>query len=186
MNNLAVFASGSGSNAENIITFFRSRSDVSVKLIATDNADAYVLKRAERLGVPAYCFTMEELRNGAVLSRLQAEGITFVVLAGFLRLIPEPLVRAFSGRIVNIHPALLPRYGGKGMYGMNVHRAVIANGERESGITIHLVNSRYDEGDIVFQAKCPVFPDDTPELLAQRVHELEYKHYPRVISQLLE
>ncbi len=121
-----------------------------------------------------------------ILKILNQYGIDFVVLAGFLWLVPEYLVKAFKGRMVNIHPALLPRYGGKGMYGMHVHRAVVAHGERETGITIHYVNERYDEGDIVFQARCPVDPDDTPEDVARKVHALEHAHYPRVIDELLQ
>jgi phosphoribosylglycinamide formyltransferase-1 len=128
---------------------------------------------------------MKELRNGVLLNILKLNNIDLIVLAGFIKLVPEQVVNAFPGRIVNIHPALLPAYGGKGMYGNNVHEAVLANGERESGITIHYVNNRYDEGDIIFQAKCEVNPSDTPDTLAQKVHVLEYQHYPRVIESLL-
>ncbi len=148
---------------------------------------AFVLQRAEKYGIPAYVFNRCELQDPeGILKQLRERTIDFIVLAGFLWLIPPGIVEAFPGRIINIHPALLPAYGGKGMYGMNVHRAIVAAGEKESGITIHLVNTRYDEGDILFQAKCPVTPDDTPESVADKVHALEYQHFPRIIEQTLQ
>lgn len=186
MFNIAIFASGSGSNAENIAKHFLSNPKFKITLIATENSNAFVLERAMRLGIPTFLFTMDELRNGSVLSKLIEQKIDFIVLAGFLKMVPVEMVRHFNNRIVNIHPALLPKYGGKGMYGDRVHKAVIAAGETESGITIHYVNEHYDEGDIIFQARCPVLPNDTPETLAQRVHELEWEHYPKVIETLLE
>jgi len=185
MKNICIFASGSGSNAENISKYFRGSGTASVSLILTENPNAYVLERAKNLNIPGMLFTMEQLRNGSVLRLLSERSIHFVVLAGFLKLIPGAIIDAYPNRIVNIHPALLPKYGGKGMYGDRVHQAVIAAGERESGITIHYVNSHYDEGDIIFLAKCPVMPNDTVDTLACRVHELEYVHYPLVIEQLL-
>lgn len=185
MKNICIFASGSGSNAENISKYFKERGTASVSLILTENPNAYVLERAKTLNIPGVLFTMEQLQNGSLLRLLREHSIHFIVLAGFLKLIPGAIIGAYPNRIVNIHPALLPRYGGKGMYGNRVHQAVIAAGERESGITIHYVNSHYDEGDIIFQAKCPVMPNDTIDTLACRVHELEYAHYPLVIEQLV-
>ncbi len=183
---LAVFASGSGTNAQNLIEHFNKTFDKRVVMVLSNNPDAYVLKRAARLGVPARVFNREELRSGQVLRILQENAVDFVVLAGFLWLIPLSLTEAYRGRIVNIHPALLPKYGGKGMYGLRVHAAVLENGEKESGITIHYVNEQYDRGDIIFQARCPVMPDDTPERLQERVHRLEYEHFPAVVERLLD
>ena len=184
MKNLVIFASGSGSNAENIIRYFATKPDFCVKKIYCNVPGAYVLERARQLQVPACVFTREEFRNpDKLLRRLQDEGTDFIVLAGFLWLVPPCITAAYPNRIVNIHPALLPAYGGKGMYGHHVHEAVLAAGEQQSGITIHYVNDRYDSGDIIFQATCPVLPDDTPNTLAARVHELEYRHFPRVIEE---
>ena len=186
MKNLVIFASGSGSNAENIIRYFASKPDFCVKKIYCNVPGAYVLERARQLQVPACVFTREEFRNpDKLLRQLQDEGTDFIVLAGFLWLVPPCITAAYPNRIVNIHPALLPAYGGKGMYGHHVHEAVLAAGEQQSGITIHYVNDRYDSGDIIFQATCPVLPDDTPDTLAARVHELEYRHFPRVIEEVL-
>ena len=184
MKNLVIFASGSGSNAENIIRYFATKPDFCVKKIYCNVPGAYVLERARQLQVPACVFTREEFRNpDKLLRRLQDEGTDFIVLAGFLWLVPPCITAAYPNRIVNIHPALLPAYGGKGMYGHHVHEAVLAAGEQQSGITIHYVNDRYDSGDIIFQATCPVLPDDTLDTLAARVHELEYRHFPRVIEE---
>lgn len=185
MKQIAVFASGSGTNAENIYYHFLGTKTAKIALILTENPSAFVLERAKKLKIPCRVFTMAEFRNGVVEELLFKEAIDFIVLAGFLKLIPNSLVNHFRGRIVNIHPALLPKYGGKGMYGMNVHRAVVTAGEIETGITIHLVNEKYDEGDIVFQARCAVLPDDTADSIANKVHALEYEHYPRVIETLL-
>lgn len=185
MRRIAILASGSGSNAENINTWFSGSKLAKVSLILTDNPHAFVLDRAQRMGIEALVFTPAELRSGIVLATLQSKKIDFVVLSGFLKLIPVALVEAYRGKIINIHPALLPKFGGKGMYGDRVHKAVVDAGETESGITIHYVNEHYDEGHIVFQAKCPVSIDDTPETVAQKVHALEYAHYPRVIEELI-
>jgi len=182
---LAVFASGSGSNAENLIEYFNKTFDKRIVLVLSNNPEAYVLERAARLGVPLVVFTRQELREGKVLQVLRENDIDFVVLAGFLWLVPQNIIDAYRNRIVNIHPALLPRYGGKGMYGHHVHEAVLANGDKESGITIHYVNEKYDSGDIIFQARCPVLPGDTPESLQERVHALEYEHFPRVVEELI-
>ncbi|HBB06708.1 MAG TPA: phosphoribosylglycinamide formyltransferase [Bacteroides sp.] len=184
--NIAIFASGSGTNAENIIRHFQGNKDVNVALVVSNKPDAYVLVRAANLHVPSLTLTREEFARGEELARLMKErGIDFIVLAGFLLRVPEALIEAYPSRIVNIHPALLPKYGGKGMYGDRVHRAVVEAGERESGITIHLIDEQYDRGTTVFQAKCPVLPGDTPDDVARKVHALEYAHYPEVIGQLL-
>ena len=184
--NIAIFASGSGTNAENIIRHFQGNKDVNVALVVSNKPDAYVLVRAANLHAPSLTLTREEFARGEELARLMKErGIDFIVLAGFLLRVPEALIEAYPGRIVNIHPALLPKYGGKGMYGDRVHRAVVEAGERESGITIHLIDEQYDRGTTVFQAKCPVLPGDTPDDVARKVHALEYAHYPEVIGQLL-
>jgi phosphoribosylglycinamide formyltransferase-1 len=186
MNNIAVFASGSGTNAENIIRFFRPNHNINIKLVLTNNKDARVIQRAQNLGIDHFVFTKEEFVNSTlVIDRLKEYNIDFIVLAGFLWLIPAELVNEYPSAIINIHPALLPKYGGKGMYGSKVHKAVIANGEPESGISIHFVNERYDEGNIIFQAKCPVTNDDSPESLATKVHQLEYEHFPKVIEEIV-
>ncbi|HPF93646.1 MAG TPA: phosphoribosylglycinamide formyltransferase [Tenuifilaceae bacterium] len=186
MRNIAVFASGSGTNAENIINHFSKSGKARVKLVLTENPSAYVLERAKRLKIPTHIFSKSDLSNGRVLSLLLRQEIDFIVLAGFLKLMPTAIVDKFSRRIVNIHPALLPKYGGKGMYGAYVHKAVIDAKESKSGITIHLVNSQYDKGDILFQAECDVMPCDTPELLAERIHNLEYQYFPRVVEEYID
>lgn len=185
MINIAVFASGNGSNAENIIRYFKNNEEIRVALVLSNNKNAYVHTRAKNLGVPSYTFSKDEFDKGdPVLQKLQEYRIDFIVLAGFLLKVPEPILKAYPQRIVNIHPALLPKYGGKGMYGDRVHKAVIQAGEKESGITIHWVNEHYDEGEIIFQARCPVLPSDTPEELAQRIHKLEYEYYPQIIEKI--
>ncbi len=181
---VALFASGTGSNAENIVRYFSGKPGIRF-LIASNNPDAPVLGKAEALGVPTYVFSRQELRNGSVLSQLQARQVGYVVLAGFLWLVPPHIVEAYPNRILNIHPSLLPKFGGKGMYGRHVHEAVLAAGEKESGITIHLVNENYDEGQAVLQATCPVLPNDTPESLAAKIHALEHEHYPRMVGKML-
>ena len=186
MKKIVIFASGSGSNAENIIQYFARKPEFCVKKIYCNVPDAYVLERAKKYHVPTCVFTREEFRNpDKLLHQLQEEETDFIVLAGFLWLLPACITTAYPNRIINIHPALLPAYGGKGMYGHHVHEAVIAAGEKESGITIHYVNEHYDSGAIIFQASCPVLPTDTPDTLAARVHELEYTHFPRVIEETL-
>ncbi|MFW5766909.1 MAG: phosphoribosylglycinamide formyltransferase [Bacteroidota bacterium] len=181
---IAIFASGSGTNAENIISYFTDNKTIKVDSLWSNKPNAFALKRAEKMGVDTFVFTHKELNEtGEVAKKLKERKIDLIVLAGFLWLIPLELINNFS--IINIHPALLPKYGGKGMYGMKVHQSVVENCETESGITIHLVNPVYDDGEILFQAKCPVKPRDTPEEVARKVHELEYKHYPKVIEKLL-
>lgn len=183
MKKIAILASGSGSNAENIIQYFKGSDSVEVTLILTNNASAGVIERGKRLDVPVVVFSRNNFSKSDTVIRLLKNNETdWVILAGFLWLIPESLIRAFPDRIINIHPALLPKYGGKGMWGHHVHEAVVRNQESESGITIHYVNEHYDEGEIIFQAQCPVTPTDTPETVAQKVHELEYRHFPEVIE----
>ena len=186
MANIAILASGSGSNAQRISEYFTGHPSVRVKLILSNNPGAYVLTRAHSLGIPSEVFNRDSFYNSDdILRILKQYDISFIVLAGFLWLIPSSILEAYPGRIVNIHPALLPKYGGKGMYGQKVHEAVIKAGELESGISIHYVNAHYDEGDIIFQARCPVLPGDNAERLAGRIHELEYEHYPRVIEEVV-
>ena len=182
---IAIFASGSGSNAENIINYFSSYPNISFPFILCNKKEAFVHERAKKLRIPSITFDKTQLENGEILSLLQKEGIDFIVLAGFLLKVPENILSAYPDKIINIHPALLPKYGGKGMYGMKVHEAVVANGEKESGITIHFVNEKYDEGAIISQYKCEVLPGDSPEDVAQKVHGLEYEYFPRVIEGLL-
>ncbi len=184
--NIAIFASGNGSNAEEIIKYFKNHEHVKVALILSNNPSAYVLKRAENHQIPHYVFDRQQLYKTRLVDEiLRLNGIDFIVLAGFMWLVPERLVKVFHNRIVNIHPALLPKYGGKGMYGDRVHKAVVENKEKESGITIHWVNEKYDEGDIVFQAKCKVTPSDTPADVAGKVHKLEYENYPKIIEKVI-
>lgn len=186
MKRIAVFASGSGSNAENIVKFFRSNDLARVTIILSNKKDAYVLERARQLGVPSISFNREDFYNSNKIVRtLEEQGIDMVVLAGFLWLVPQSLIDKYDGRIVNIHPALLPKYGGKGMFGMNVHNAVVAEKETETGITIHYVNGRYDEGNVIFQAKVSVNPSDTPEMVADKVHHLEYEYFPKIVEKLI-
>lgn len=186
MKRIAVFASGSGSNAENLFNHFEGSEAGRVEVMFANRPDIYALERAKKLGLEAVVFNREEFQSGKVLDELKKRNIDYIVLAGFLWLMPQEIVRAYAGRILNIHPALLPKYGGKGMYGERVHRAVIEARERESGITIHRVNERYDEGDIVFQARVPVAPDDTPESLAAKIHALEYEYFPKIVEQEIE
>ncbi|MDO4163128.1 MAG: phosphoribosylglycinamide formyltransferase [Bacteroides sp.] len=185
--NIAIFASGSGTNAENIIRYFRVKGGAQVVLVVTNRKDAYVAERARRLQVPCVYQPKEEWAEGNnVLALLEEKSVDFIVLAGFLARIPDRLLRAYPDRIVNIHPSLLPKFGGKGMYGNRVHEAVLAAGEAESGITIHYINEHYDEGTVIAQYRCPVLPTDTAEELAQRVHSLEYEYYPKEIEVLMK
>lgn len=183
---IGIFASGSGTNAENIIRYFSEKPSFQVTLIVSNKEDAYVLERARKFDIPAIvCSKMDFLSTNKVVDILRGYKIDFIILAGFLLRIPENIIHIYPNRIVNIHPALLPKYGGKGMYGDHVHEAVVKAGEHESGITIHYINERYDEGNIVFQAACPVLPTDSPEDVAKKVHALEYEHFPRVIERVL-
>jgi phosphoribosylglycinamide formyltransferase-1 len=186
MKNIAVFASGSGTNAQNIAEYFMATGDIRVSLILTNRPDAFVLERAKNLGIPYLVFSRKEFyESEIILDILHRNKIDFIVLAGFLWLIPDYLLKAYSRKIINIHPALLPKYGGKGMYGDKVHQAVIESGDQQTGITIHYVNDHYDEGEIIFQDNFNILPEDTAESIAQRVHALEYKHFPRVIEEAI-
>ncbi|HTJ49209.1 MAG TPA: phosphoribosylglycinamide formyltransferase [Cyclobacteriaceae bacterium] len=181
--NVAIFASGSGSNAEQIFTHFKNHPSITVSVLLSNNAQAFVLERAHKFNIPTKVFTKQQFRESEiVLEWLRDADITHVVLAGFLWLVPDYLIKAFPNKIINIHPALLPKFGGAGMYGMKVHQAIKDKGESETGITIHEVNEHYDEGKILFQASCKVEPHDTPEQIANKVHQLEYAHYPTVIE----
>lgn len=183
---LAILASGNGTNAQRISEYFATSQQVQVTCIIYNRKDAYVAQRAQHLGIPAYYFGRADFyENGRVLSFLCEQEIDWVVLAGFLWLVPEDILEAFPSKVINIHPALLPKYGGKGMFGEHVHEAVIAHHEKESGITIHIVDQHYDRGTILFQAKCTLTDEDTPETLAAKIHELEQRHFPEVIEQTI-
>jgi adenine deaminase len=183
---IALFASGSGSNAENICSYFYGSNIVEISMIVSNRASAYVHTRAERLGIPSITLPNVKLNDGDwLLAFLKSKRIDFIVLAGYMLRIPASVVSAYPNRIVNIHPALLPKFGGKGMYGDFVHQAVVANEETESGITIHYVNEHYDDGAVIFQAQCPVYPEDTPDDVAAKVHTLEYRYFSYVVGQVL-
>jgi len=184
---IALFASGSGSNAENIVHYFSHNSNFIFPLIISNKPDAFVHSRAKQLEIPSFTFSREDFSEGdKILALLKLYNIDCIVLAGFLLKIPQTLILAFPQKIINIHPALLPKYGGKGMYGMRVHEAVAEARDSESGITIHYVNNNYDEGSIIFQATCSVLPTDTPDMIAEKVHALEYKYFPKVIEDIWE
>lgn len=184
--NIAILASGSGTNAENIIRYFGGKKSARVGLVLTNRQSAFVLERARGLEVPCAYFPKKDWEDGdCILSMLREYNIDFIVLAGFLARVPDKILHAYPDKMINIHPSLLPKFGGKGMYGDRVHEAVIAAGEKESGITIHYTNEHYDEGIVICQKKCSVMPGDTPEELAKRIHALEYEFYPKVIDELL-
>jgi len=183
MPRIALFASGSGSNAENIIRYFQNHASIEVACLLSNKKEAYALERAANLGIQTYTFNRADFyESNTVIDILRQEKADWVVLAGFLWLVPENLVAAYENKIINIHPALLPKYGGKGMYGEKVHQAVWQAQEPETGITIHYVNSHYDEGKVIFQAKTSLNTQDTPETIAQKVHALEHEHFPKVIE----
>ena len=183
--NIAIFASGGGTNAQAILEHFVKNKKVEIKCIYSNNSNAYALTRGINFGTDTFTFSRNEFYNTPlILDHLKSHKIDLIVLAGFMWLVPQPLVDNFT--ILNIHPALLPNYGGKGMYGNFVHKAVIKNEEKESGITIHYVNSEYDKGSIILQASCPVLSTDTPETLAKKIHKLEHKHYPETISKIVK
>lgn len=180
---LAVFASGNGSNAEEIFNYFKNHPGIEVGLLLSNNPEAFALRRAQNHGIKTLVFNRQEFLEGTPLRMLLTnERITHIVLAGFLWLIPDYLLKSFPDRIINIHPALLPKYGGKGMYGSKVHQAVKAARDLETGITIHLVNERYDEGKILFQGTCSITENHSPDEIAACVHKLEHEHYPRIIE----
>ena len=183
---LAILASGNGTNAQRISEYFADNADIKVECIIYNRKDAFVAVRAAKLGIPAIYFNRKDFyENGNVLSFLQEHQIDWVILAGFLWLVPEDILNAYPNHIINIHPALLPNYGGKGMYGHHVHEAVIANHEEESGITIHIVDNNYDRGTILFQAKCQLTDEDTPDTLAEKIHLLEQEYFPTVIEKTI-
>jgi len=184
--NIALFASGSGTNVENIYEYFKNNNTVKVCCVLCNNPNAYVLKRASALGIDSLVFDRKEFKNSEIiLNYLKEKNISLIVLAGFLWLIPEYLIENYPNLIINIHPALLPKYGGKGMYGMAVHKAVHDNNEKETGITIHYVNNNYDEGQIIFQKSVKIENSDSPETIAEKVHKLEYKYYPVIIDKII-
>ncbi|MPM94555.1 Phosphoribosylglycinamide formyltransferase [bioreactor metagenome] len=180
---IAIFASGSGTNAENIIKYFRNNSLCEVSLLLCNKKDAYVIERAKQFNVSSIIFTKSQFEESSFIDDLLSEkGIEYIILAGFLLKIPERLLNKYPKKIINIHPALLPKYGGKGMHGMHVHEAVIAAGEKESGITVHIIDADYDKGETIFQAKCTIEKEDTPEMLASKIHELEQRYFPEAIE----
>lgn len=183
MKNIAILASGEGTNAERIIRYFTDHPSVKIVVVITNKAEAGVIRRAEHLQIPVEFLPASAFKEGKATDMLHRYEVDFIVLAGFLLHIPDDMLQAYPNRIINIHPSLLPKFGGKGMYGNHVHEAVLAANEAESGITIHYINEHYDEGGIILQVRCPVMPDDTPDTLAKRVHQLEYEHYPKVIEQ---
>lgn len=187
MKRLAIFASGNGSNAQAITEYFSETNDARVVLILSNREDAFVIERAKALNIPVRVFNREDFYQTDLITQLLIDKqIDLVVLAGFLWLLPPSLIHAFPDRIINIHPALLPKYGGRGMYGSKVHKAVIEAGEKESGISIHYVNEHYDQGQVIFQARCTVETNDTPDSLATKIHELEYAHFASIIHQVLK
>lgn len=180
---IAIFASGNGTNAEAIFTYFKVHPTITIAALFCNNPEAYVLKRARRHNIAAVVFNRRDFyETTKVLDSLKELEISHLVLAGFLWLLPPALVEAFPARIINIHPALLPKFGGKGMYGMRVHEAVKASGDPVTGITIHVVTTNYDEGPAIFSATCDVGPEDSPGEIADKVHQLEHRHYPRIIE----
>ncbi|MFM1876042.1 MAG: phosphoribosylglycinamide formyltransferase [Bacteroidota bacterium] len=186
MHRIAIFASGAGTNAQRIIEHFNRHPSIQVSLVLSNKADAPVLEKAQKAGVETFIFNRGEFyESNLVLKELQSRNIDLIVLAGFMWLVPEYLINAFSDRMINVHPALLPKFGGKGMYGMHVHQAVKVAGETETGITIHLVNEEYDKGRILFQAKCALSKKDSADDIAKKVHMLEYANFPSVIEQFI-
>ncbi|MFT5969775.1 MAG: phosphoribosylglycinamide formyltransferase-1 [Flavobacteriales bacterium] len=185
MKRIAIFASGSGSNTEVICKHFQDSQNIEVGLVLSNKPNSKVIDRTKRLLIPSFVFNSEQLIDGTVLNKLKQQRIDFIVLAGFLKRIPSDIIDAFEDRIINIHPALLPDYGGEGMYGMNVHNAVHENEEEETGITIHYVNNEYDEGDIIFQESIELAPEDEPLDICGMIQELEHRHYPGIIESLM-
>ena len=186
MKNVAIFASGEGTNAQNIIDHFKSSRTIKIALVVSNKPTANVLNRAKEANIPTRVMSRTDFfESDAIIQVLQNAHIDFIVLAGFLWMIPENLVRAFPKKIINIHPALLPKYGGKGMYGMHVHKAVVDNKEKESGISIHFVNEHYDEGELISQHHCLVTAADTPETVAAKIHALEQEFFPKIIEKVL-
>lgn len=186
MTNIALFASGNGTNVEQITEYFKDSKDIKVSCVVVNRKNIYVIERAKKLALPCYYFNREDFyHSDKVLNLVKEMNIDYIILAGFLWLVPNNLLTCFPKKIINIHPALLPKYGGKGMYGHNVHQAVIENKEKESGITIHYVNQEYDKGDIIFQAKCIITPQDNADSLAEKIHLLEKEYFPKIIEKII-
>ena len=184
--NVAIFISGYGSNALNIIEFFDKNRLINIRLLLSNNKNSYALKKAKEMGVETVVFNNDSFKNNdEILRFLQSKNINFIVLAGFLRLIPNNIIEHYGEKVINIHPSLLPKFGGKGMYGKHVHLAVLASGDRQSGITIHFVNNVYDDGQIIFQDSVVIKKEDTLDVLTKKIHDLEYKHYPKVIEEVI-
>jgi phosphoribosylglycinamide formyltransferase-1 len=186
MKKILLFASGTGSNVENIIQYFKNNKEVTIAGVFSNNTNAKVLDKAEKHNVPTVIFNREELNGGLVLAKINEIKPDLIVLAGFLWKMPEPIVAAYPNKIINIHPALLPKYGGKGMYGIKVHQTVLDNQEKETGITIHYVNEHYDEGEFIFQEKVAIDDCASADEIASKIHELEHQHFPEVIERLLD
>tara|TARA_B100000700_G_scaffold299808_1_gene367245 strand:- start:591 stop:1160 length:570 start_codon:yes stop_codon:yes gene_type:complete len=187
MKKVALFASGNGSNAENICNYFKESNRVDVVLLATNNRSAFVVKRLKKFGLPIFCFSKKEMSGSNVVQKkLSEHSIDLIVLCGFLLKIPKNIVDLFPKRIINIHPSLLPKFGGKGMYGERVHKAVIGSNEKFSGITVHYVNNNYDEGDIIFQKKLSLSKNETPQSLSKKIHLLEMSSFPSVIKRVVD
>jgi phosphoribosylglycinamide formyltransferase-1 len=185
MKKILLFASGTGSNVENIIQYFKNNPDVKIAGVFSNNSNAIVLDKAKNYNIPTLIFGREQLTNGFVLDKIAEIKPDLIVLAGFLWKMPEEIVKAYPNKIINIHPALLPKYGGKGMYGIKVHQTVLVNKEKETGITIHYVNEHYDEGEFIFQQKVAIEDCKTPEEVADKIHELEHKYFPIIIEKIL-
>lgn len=187
MINAAIFASGEGTNAENLFNYFANDPRIRIKLVVTNRDDAGIVARAEKYKKNVQIVSKAALENytDQLIEFLNMEKIDLIILAGFLLKIPDKFIKAFPGRIINLHPALLPDYGGKGMYGIKVHEAVIANKDKESGITVHYVNEEYDAGEIILQARCAIDPADTPETLAKKIQQLEFEHLPKAVERFL-
>ncbi|MDR0972094.1 MAG: phosphoribosylglycinamide formyltransferase [Bacteroidales bacterium] len=187
MKKIALFASGNGTNVQQIAEYFKNNDNVKIDILIVNRKDAFVIERAKKLKIDYTYYNRENFYNSTkLLNQLKERKIDLIVLAGFLWIIPQNIIENYNNRIINIHPALLPKYGGKGMYGENVHKAVIENKEKESGITIHYVNDKYDEGEIIFQARCIVDEKDTPQMLAEKIHKLEKQYYPKVIEDIIK
>ena len=188
MKNIAIFASGNGSNAESLTKYFNNGNTANVKLIVCNNKNALVLQRAKNLNIEALIMPKEHLCSEnpvELLEILESRKIDYIILAGYLLKIPLALVNKYTHKIINIHPALLPKYGGKGMYGMNIHKAVVEAKEKETGITIHLIDEIYDNGEVIFQTSCSVEPDDTPEIVAKKISLLEQTYFPKVVEEYI-
>jgi phosphoribosylglycinamide formyltransferase-1 len=186
MKRIVIFASGSGTNAENIIKYFQKNTVATVVQVLSNKKDAKVLERCIRLNIKSLHFNRNDFFDTDTILKLLKEKADFIILAGFLWRVPQKIINAFPNKIINIHPALLPKYGGKGMYGMHIHKAVVANNERETGITIHYVNENYDEGAIIFQKSVNLDENDTPEDVAKKIHQLEMEYFPKVIEEVLK